>query len=101
MSAPQGLPAYRPATLTDLAGWLADAAPAIGNEHWDVLLAALSEHLAARDGRGAPPWAERRQLRQFWFPYDTRAARVDALVHAPAAFRRRGVFVAAHNLEVA
>jgi hypothetical protein len=35
------------------------------------------------------------------FPYDTRAARVDALVHAPAAFRRRGVFVAARDLEVA
>ncbi len=132
MSAPQGVPAYRPATLTDLAGWLADAAegerwrlvveflkeyrheltvdrwrlladepPSIGNEHWDVLLAALSEYLAARDGRRAPLWAEDRQLRQFWFPYDTRAARVDALVHAPAAFRRRGVFVAAHDLEVA
>ena len=132
MSAPQGVQAYRPATLAGLAGWLADAAegerwrlvvefleeyrhelavdrwrlladepPAIGDEHWDVLLAALAEHLAARDGRGAPPWAESRQLRQFWFPYDTRAARVDALVHAPAAFRRRGVFVAARDLEVA
>jgi hypothetical protein len=34
-------------------------------------------------------------------PFNTRAARVDALVHAPAAFRRQGVDVAAHRLEVA
>jgi len=36
-----------------------------------------------------------------WFPFDTKAARADALVHAPAAFRRRGVFVAPQELEVA
>jgi hypothetical protein len=80
---------------------LADEPPPTGDKHWDVLLAALAEHLAAGDGRGAPSWAERRRLRQFWFPYDTSAARVDALVHAPAAFRRRGVFIASHDLEVA
>jgi hypothetical protein len=72
-----------------------------GDEHWDVFLAALAEHLAMRDGRAAPAWADARSLRQFWFPFNTRAARVDAVVHAPAAFRRRGVFVAAHELEVA
>ncbi len=72
-----------------------------GDERWDVFLAALAEHLAARDGRGAPSWAESRSLRQFWFPFNTPAARVDALVHAPAAFRRRGVYVAPEELEVA
>jgi hypothetical protein len=66
-----------------------------------VFLAALAEHLAARDGRGAPTWAEPRSLRRFWFPFNTRAARVDAVVHAPAAFRRRGVYLAAQELEVA
>jgi hypothetical protein len=66
-----------------------------------VFLAALAEHLAARDGRAAPSWAESRSLRRFWFPFNTRAARVDAVVHAPAAFRRRGVYVAAQELEVA
>jgi hypothetical protein len=71
------------------------------DERWDVFLAALAEHLAARDGRGAPSWVESRSLRRFWFPFNTRAARVDALVHAPAAFRRRGVYVAAQELEVA
>lgn len=72
-----------------------------GDERWDVFLAALAEHLAARDGRGAPSWAEKRSLHRFWFPFNTRAARADAIVYAPAAFRRRGVFVAAQELEVA
>lgn len=83
------------------AGLLEAEPPTTGDERWDVFLAALGEHLAARDGRGAPPWAEARSLRRFWFPFDTRAARVDALVHAPAAFRRRGVFLAVQELEVA
>jgi hypothetical protein len=81
---------------------LLEAEPqATGDEHWDVFLAALAEHLAARDRRGAPAWAQSRSLRRFWFPFNTRAARVDAVVHAPAAFRRRGVYVAARELEVA
>lgn len=82
-------------------GLLADEPAGTGDEHWDVFLAALAEHLSARDGRAAPLWTEPRTLRQFWFPFNTRAARVDAVVHAPAAFRRRGVFVAAQELEVA
>jgi hypothetical protein len=80
---------------------LADEPSGTGDERWDVFLAALAEHLAAKDGRAAPPWAESRSLRQFWFPFNTRAARADAVVRAPAAFRRRGVYVAAHELDVA
>ena len=80
---------------------LAGEPPSTSDERWDVLLAALAEHLAARDGRGAPAWSEPRRLRRFWFPFNTPAARVDAVVHAPAPFRRRGVFVSAHELEVA
>ena len=72
-----------------------------GDEHWDVFVAALAEHLAARDGRDAPSWCWSRRLRRFWFPFNTRAARVDAIVTAPAAFRSRGVFVSAGELEVA
>jgi hypothetical protein len=83
-------------------GFLLDQEPArTGDERWDVFLAALAEHLAARDGRAAPAWAETRALRRFWFPFNTRAARVDAVVNAPAAFRRRGVYVAAQELNVA
>jgi hypothetical protein len=80
---------------------LDDEPPGTGDERWDVFLAALAEHLAAKDGRGAPRWVEQRSLRQLWFPFNTRAARVDALVHAPAAFRRRGVYVASQELDVA
>jgi len=72
-----------------------------GDERWDVFLAALAEHLAAKDDRRGPAWCEQRHLRQFWFPFNTPAARAEAIVHAPAAFRRRGVFVARNELEVA
>lgn len=80
---------------------LSSEPPTTGDEHWDVFLAALAEHLAARDHQGAPVWAESRSLRRLWFPFNTRAARVDAMVHAPAAFRRRGVYVSVRELEVA
>jgi hypothetical protein len=82
-------------------GLLVEEPASIGDERWDVFLAALAEHLAARDGHAAPSWAESRSLRRLWFPFNTRAARVDAVVYAPAAFRRRGVYVAAQELEVA
>lgn len=83
------------------AGLLDQEPSPTGDEHWDVFLAALTEHLSAKDGRGAPSWVETRSLRRFWFPFNTRAARVDAVVHAPAAFRRRGVYVSAQELNVA
>jgi hypothetical protein len=82
-------------------GLLAEEPGGTSDVRWDVFLAALAEHLAARDGCAAPPWAESRSLRRFWFPFNTPAARVDALVHAPAAFRRRGVYVAPQELGVA
>ncbi|HEV2347148.1 MAG TPA: hypothetical protein VGS97_23830 [Actinocrinis sp.] len=72
-----------------------------GDERWDVFLAGLAEYLAARADRAAPAWAERRSLRRFWFPFGSRAARADALVHSPAAFRRRGIFIAPQELGVA
>jgi len=80
---------------------LLDEPPTTGDERWDVFLAALAEHLATRDDRGAPAWAHDRHLRQFWFPFNTRAARADALVYAPVSFRRRGIFVAPQELQVA
>ncbi|WP_052711069.1 hypothetical protein [Pseudofrankia sp. DC12] len=80
---------------------LAEEPAPSGDTRWDVFLAALAEHLAARDDQGAPDWADQRSLHQFWFPFNTPAARVDAFVHAPAAFRRRGVFVAPEELQVA
>jgi len=78
-------------------GLLEDEPAGTGDEHWDVFVAALAEHLALRDHRAAPGWAQARSLDRFWFPFNTPAARVDAIVHAPVAFRRRGVFVAPRN----
>jgi hypothetical protein len=80
---------------------LADMPEPVGDERWDVLFAGLAEHLAMRDGKGSPPWAASRGLRRFWFPFDTPGARAQALVHAPAAFRRRGVFVAGYEIDAA
>ena len=61
----------------------------------------LAEHLAMRDGQAAPGWSAARGLRRFWFPFDAPGARAQALVHAPAAFRRRGVFVADYEIDAA
>jgi hypothetical protein len=46
----------RPRLLTDEPG-------STGDERWDVFLAALAEHLALRDHRREPEWAEDRRLR--------------------------------------
>jgi hypothetical protein len=75
--------------------------PTTSAERWDVFLAAMAEHLAARDGRGVAAWAADRRLSTFWFPFDTPAARADAVVHAPASFRARGIFVSPVELSVA
>jgi hypothetical protein len=80
---------------------LTDAPAPTGDERWDVLFAGLAEHLAMRDGEDAPRWSASRGLRRFWFPFDTPGARAQALVHAPAAFRRRGVFVADYEIDAA
>ena len=69
-----------------------------GDEHLEALLGALAEYCATLDDHGAPAWADDRVLDHFWFPDNTPAARTDAIVRAPAAFRRRGVFIAADDL---
>jgi hypothetical protein len=83
------------------AALLAGEPPSTGDERWDVFLAALAEHLAARDGRRAADWTVERRLAAFWFPFNSAAARVDALVHSPASFHSRGIFVAPEELGVA
>jgi hypothetical protein len=80
---------------------LADAPRPTGGERWDVLFAGLAEHLAMRDGGDAPSRSAPRGLRRSWFPFDAPGVRAQALVHAPAALRRRGVFVADYEIEAA
>jgi hypothetical protein len=78
-----------------------DEPPLTGDERWDALLAALAEHLAAGHDLAPPDWAEPRVLRRPWFPAQLRVQRADALVHAPAAFRKHGVYLSAADLEAA
>jgi hypothetical protein len=80
---------------------LRDEPPGVGDERWDVLLAALAEHLAAQHDLAPPEWAELRVLQRPWFPAELRVQRADALVHAPAAFRKHGVYLSAADLEAA
>ncbi len=75
--------------------------PPTGDERWDALLAALAEYLAAKQDLAPPDWAELRVLRRPWFPAELRVQRADALVHAPAAFRKHGVYLSAADLEAA
>src|SRR5258708_1097547 len=74
---------------------LGDGPPSGGEGRWDALLAALAEHLAAKQDLAPPGWAELRVLGRPWFPAELRVQRADALVHAPAAFRKHGVYLAA------
>ena len=81
------------------ASLLNDEPPGTGDERWDVLLAALAEHLAAQHGRAAPEWTEMRVLQRPWFPAELEIQRADALVWAPAAFRKHGVYLSVRDLE--
>ena len=80
---------------------LADEPTPVGDERWDALLGALAEHLAARLDLAPPAWTEFRVLGRPWFPAELPVQRADALVHAPAAFRKHGVYLSAADLEAA
>ena len=80
---------------------LGDEPSAIGDERWDVLLAALAEHLAARHDLAPPEWAELRVPRKPWFTAELKVQRADAPSHAPAAFRKHGVHLSVRDLEAA
>jgi hypothetical protein len=80
---------------------LEDEPAPIGDERWDALLAALAEHLAAQHDLAPPNWTELRVLRRPWFPAELKVQRAEALVWAPAAFRKHGVYLAALDLGAA
>jgi hypothetical protein len=80
---------------------LRDEPPTAGDERWDALLAALAEHLAAQHDLAAPEWTEIRVLQRPWFPAELEIQRADALVWAPAAFRKHGVYLSVRDLEAA
>jgi hypothetical protein len=73
----------------------------VGDERWDALLAALIEHLAAQHDLAPPPLTQTRVLQRPWFPAELPSQRAEALVRAPAAFRKHGVYLSARDLEAA
>ena len=72
-----------------------------GDARYDALLGALAEHVAFHDGLPVPSWAQQpdRFLKRWWFPVDLPSVKADAIVHSPAAFRRRGIFIGEHALD--
>jgi hypothetical protein len=79
---------------------IVDLPPLTGEARHDAYLGALAEHLAAAHGLERPAWAvaPERFLDSFWFVSDVRGFRAVAIAQAPAAFRRRGVFVPERSL---
>jgi hypothetical protein len=71
-----------------------------GDMRYDAYLGALAEYLAAVHGLERPDWAAEpgRFLETFWFVSDVRGFRATAIAQAPAAFRRRGVFIPERSL---
>jgi hypothetical protein len=78
-----------------------DEPPTTGDEQWDALLAATAEHLAAKIDLAPPEWSRSRVLATPWFPSSMASKRTEALVWAPAAFRKHGVYLSSRDLEAA
>jgi hypothetical protein len=70
--------------------------PARVDPETDAYLAALAEHLARTHNLDVPAWAlsPARVLDHMWFPGVAPGFRPTALRESPAAFRRRGIFIA-------
>jgi transcriptional regulator with XRE-family HTH domain len=80
----------------------AEPAPT-GDARFDALLAAIAEDLCVHAGIAPPAWVhdDDRFLAAPWWVADLPSARARALVHAPASYRRRGVFIDRHDLVAA
>lgn len=79
---------------------LEERPPPTGDPRHDAYLGALAEHLAAVHRLSHPAWSLEpdRFLDRFWFVSDVPGFRAIAIAQAPAAFRRRGVFVPERSL---
>lgn len=71
-----------------------------GDTRQDAYLGALAEHLAATHELQRPAWSVERDrfLPRFWFVSDVRGFRAISIAQAPAAFRRRNVFIPERSL---
>jgi hypothetical protein len=79
---------------------IADRPEPTGEDRWDAYLGALAEHLAVAHGLERPSWCvdPGRFLDRFWFVSEVPGFRATAIAQAPAAFRRRGVFIPERSL---
>lgn len=70
--------------------------PTAVDRRTDAYLGALAEHLARTHRLATPGWAlgDLRTLDHMWFPGVAAGFRPTALRESPAAFRRRGIFIA-------
>jgi hypothetical protein len=71
-----------------------------GESRQDAYLGAMAEHLAVTHGLERPPWSVEadRFLSRFWFVSEVPGFRAISVSQAPAAFRRRNVFVPERSL---
>jgi hypothetical protein len=79
---------------------IADRPESTGDVRYDAYLGALAEHLATAHGLRRPGWSTEpgRFLDRFWFVSEVPGFRAVSIAQAPAAFRRRGVFVPERSL---
>ncbi|GAA2654955.1 hypothetical protein [Paractinoplanes durhamensis] len=92
---------YRWEPVEKRAALLLEEPSPTGDQRWDVLLGALAEHLASEVDCSPPEWTRSRVLATPWFPSSLPSKRMEALVWAPAAFRKHGVYLSSHDLEAA
>jgi hypothetical protein len=60
-----------------------------GDNRCDAFLAAPGRGLVSPGSSGGARLSAGQSLDRFWFPFNTAAARVDAIIHATVAFHRR------------
>jgi hypothetical protein len=79
---------------------IAEAPQPTGDPRYDAYLGALAEHLALVHDIERPAWCVEpdRFLDRFWFVSEVPGFRAVSIAQAPAAFRRRGVFIPERSL---
>lgn len=87
----------------DIKSLVTNTPRATGDPRFDAMIAAVAEHICVRSGVRVPMWVldSSRFLDQAWWVSDLPSARIQALVHTPASFRRRGVMIDRHDLHSA
>jgi hypothetical protein len=80
---------------SDRVGLVGEAPEPSGDRRFDALLAAVVEHLCAREDLVVPHWTQEpdRFLDTWWFVSGLRSLHASALVQSPISFVRRGVFI--------